>query len=977
MDGWLPYSISATLLCALIFSFTYFFLYLRNKKTYLAVWLTAWYVDVIRLAFMLLPVLIDMGDYRNLFLAVALLALVTNSILILYGWHIFINKKFPLTWIFLYTAVALSISLLGFHIAPISWGVFIAFICAGWVNIWTGIIILRVKHLRVASGIITGVSLGIWGNFKIYYPVVLLFAPSLMIWGYLIDSILLIIIAISMLFIYFRFSQKRYKFSEINYSLLVENAGEAILIIKDEKLIFVNKKTEEISGYKQEEILTRSMSDFIHQDDKEILLERQMKHLQGMELSPDFLFRIIHKSGEIRWVEGNATVCSIEGEPATLNFMRDITDQKHAEEALSESKRRLSTLMSNLPGMAYRRSSNPDFPMEFVSDGCKALTDYTTEQMVGNSVFSYTDIIHPKDIEKVRKILQRAVDRKQPFGTIYRINSAEDKEKWVWDGGRTVTDSDGNVIALEGFINDITGPKKTEEALRQSLLKFEKTFQATPVWVSLTSIKEGRYLEVNEALLNDTGYKREEVVGRQWLELDTWVNPEDREHIMAEIMEQGGIRNMEVKRKTRSGEIIDTLCSAEFLLLEDQEVMISVTQNIAELKNAQEDRDQLQNQLTQAQKMESVGRLAGGVAHDYNNMLTVIMGRAEVALAMADKESSYYTHLQEILNAARRSSDITKQLLAFARKQTIDPKVLNLNKILDGMLKMLNHLIGEDIELLFKPGQDIWSVRMDPSQLDQILVNLCVNARDAIKETGKITIETENIVLDYDYTSRHKGSNQGEYVLLSFRDSGVGMDKETLQNIFEPFYTTKGPGKGTGLGLSTVYGIIKQNQGFINVESELGKGTAFQIYLPREILQNEVEKEKKVAGSPRGQGETILVVEDDEAVIDVCETILSHLEYNVITAGGPLEAIDIVEKYSGDIHLLLSDVVMPGMNGRDMSRKITNIRPEIKVLFMSGYTSNGIVHEGILYKGLNFIKKPFTREILARKVQEILSQDKL
>ncbi|MGD9162249.1 MAG: PAS domain S-box protein [Desulfobacteraceae bacterium] len=975
MTGWLPFSISATLLCALIFSFTYFFLYLRNKKIYLAVWLTAWNVDVIRLAFMLLPILIEMGEYNTIFLAVALLALVTNGILILYGWYIFLNKKFPLTWIFLYAAVSAFIALSGFSITPITWGMFIAFICAGWMNIWTAITILRVRHLRVASGLTTGISIGIWGNFKIYYPVVLLFAPSLMMWGYLIDSILFIIIAISILSIYFRFSQKRYKFSEINYSLLVESSGEAIIIIKEGKLIFVNKKTEEISGYKQEELLTRSITDFIHQDDKETLTERHMKRLQGMELSPVFLFRIIHKSGETRWVESNATVCTIDGETATLNFLRDITDQKNAEEALSESQRRLSTLMSNLPGMAYRRSNISDFPMEFVSNGCKALTGYTTEHMVGDSGLSFTNIIHRKDIGKVRKILQRAVDRKQSFGTIYRINSADDEEKWVWDGGRTVSDNEGNVIALEGFINDITGPKNTEEALRQSLLKFEKTFQATPVWVSLASIKEGRYLEVNEALLSDTGYRREEVIGRQWRELDTWVNPEDREHIMAVIMDQGGIRNMEVQRKARSGEIIDALCSAEFLLLEDQEVMISVTQNITALKNAQEDRDHLQNQLTQAQKMESVGRLAGGVAHDYNNMLTVIMGRAEVALSMADKETPYYTHIQEILNAAQRSADITKQLLAFARKQTIDPKVLNLNETLDGMLKMLKHLIGEDIELSFKPGQDIWAVIIDPSQLDQILVNLCVNARDAIEETGKITIETENIALDYDYTSRHKGSNQGEYVLLSFKDNGIGIDKDTLQNIFEPFFTTKGPGKGTGLGLSTVYGIIKQNHGFINVESDSGKGTVFQIYLPREKLQSEVEKEKKVIGSPRGQGETILVVEDDKAVIDVCETILSHLDYNVITAGGPLEAIDIVEKYSGDIHLLLSDVVMPGMNGRDMSRKIIKIRPEIKVLFMSGYTSNGIVHEGILYKGLNFIKKPFTRDKLAKKVQEILSQN--
>ncbi len=977
MSGWLPFSISATLFCALIFSFTYFLLLLKYKKTYLGVWSTAWFTDAIRLALMLMTILIRDNRYFSLFLTVALLASITSSSLLLFGWYTFLDKRYPRIWIALYAAEFLFLIMCGFLFAPLSWGVFTAFICAGWMNIWTGVIICRVSHLRIASGILTGVSLGAWGTFKIYYPVALIFAPGLMTLGYLIDSILLIVIAISILSIYFHFSHKQYDFSEINYSLLVENAGEAILIIKDRKLVFVNKKAEEISGYRQEEVLSRSFLEFVHPDDQKLVMERNTKREQGISMKPDLIFRIIHKSGEIRWVESNATVCTLEGKKATLNFLRDITDQKIAEEALKESQRRLATLMSNLPGMAYRRSiNNHDFQMEFVSDGCMALTGYSTRQMVYDSGFSYMNIIQQKDIEKVQKILLRAVDQKQAFGMTYQINSANGEKKWVWESGRPVCDDAGNAIAIEGFVNDITGPKNAEEALRQSLLKFEKTFQATPVWVSLTSMKEGRYLEVNEAMLNDTGYKRDEVIGKTWRELDTWVNPEDRLYIMSRIMDGGGVRNMEVKRKTKSGEIIDALCSAEFLLLEEQKIMISVTQNITELKTIEEDRDQLQEQLTQAQKMESIGRLAGGVAHDYNNMLTVIIGRSEVALSMADIDSQYKTHLQEILNAAKRSADITKQLLAFARKQTIDPRVLNLNDTLDGMLKMLKRLIGEDIELSFKPGHDIWAVMMDPAQIDQILVNLSVNARDAIEGTGKIQIETGNIVLDKAYTVRHPGSIPGEYILLTFQDDGMGMDKETLLNIFEPFFTTKAPGKGTGLGLSTVYGIIKQNRGFITIDSEPGKGALFKIYLPRHKSYEAAGEEKTDTMLPGGHGETILIVEDDESVLKVCETILANLKYNVITAGSAARAISVVENYTGDINMLLSDVVMPGMNGRDMAKKITKIRPDIRVLFMSGYTSNGIVHEGILYKGLNFIKKPFTRELLARKVQETLRQDK-
>ena len=976
MNGWLLSSISTTLICSLVFFFIYLFLFLRDKKTYLALWTAAWCVDLIRLACLLLPFLLGINRFNTLIFSGAWLASIANSTLLLYGWYVFLSKKIPRMWTVFYSVVSIYVILSAFLITRLSWGIFPVFICSGWMNIWTGFILLRQNHLKVTPGLLTGISFGIWGNFKIYYPVVLLFAPGLISWGNLVDCILLVIIAIGMLSIYFRFYQNREKFSEINYSMLVENAGEAIFIIKDNKLVFVNKRSEEISGYKQEELLSRAIIEFIHPDDLEAVMDRHIKRQQGVELPPDFVFRIIHKSGEIRWVESNATICTIEGEKATLNFLRDKTNQKLAEEALNESRRRLSTLMSNLPGMAYRRRNNfPDFPMEFVSDGCETLTGYKPEHMTGDSGFSYGDIIQERDIEKVRAVIKRAVDQKQSFGITYRINSTDGKEKWVWDGGRAVSDSDGNIIAVEGFITDITEPKNTEEALRQSLLKFEKTFQATPVWVSLTSIKEGQYLEVNEAMLNDTGYKREEVIGKKWLELGTWVNPEDRNHIVSKIMEQGGIRNMEVQRKTRSGEVIDTLCSAEFLLLEDQEVMISVSQNITEHKKAQEDRDQLRDQLNQAQKMESIGRLAGGVAHDYNNMLTVIMGRTEVALNMADPESPYYTQLQQILHAAQRSAEITRHLLAFARKQTIDPKILNLNDTLDGMLKMIKPMIGEDIELSFKPGQDIWEIMMDPAQIDQILVNLCVNARDAIEETGNITIETGNIVLDETYAARHAGSIPGEYVLLTFKDNGIGMDKETVMNIFEPFFTTKGPGQGTGLGLSTVYGIIKQNQGFINVDSEPGKGTTFQIYLPRQKSRNNIETETDVTLSPRGQGETIIIVEDDILVLNVCETILSQLGYNILTAGGSVEAIDLVGKYQGDIHLLLSDVVMPGMNGRDMAKKITKIRPGIKILFMSGYTSDGIVHQGILYKGLNFIKKPFTLDRLARKVREIMDQN--
>ena len=502
---------------------------------------------------------------------------------------------------------------------------------------------------------------------------------------------------------------------------------------------------------------------------------------------------------------------------------------------------------------------------------------------------------------------------------------------------------------LAGYTMDITERKQTETKLMQSLMKFEKTFQAAPVWVSLSTVDDGRLIEVNEAFLNDIGYKREEVIGRTCLELNTWVDPIIREIIISKIKREGGIRNFDVQRRTKKGDVIDTLFSAELLTLEDQQVMISVIQNITVLKQVHKDRDYLTEQLAHVQKMESIGRLAGGVAHDFNNMLTVITGNSEIALSKADASSPLYENLQDILNAAERSANIT-----------IEPRILDINNTLEGMLKMLRSMIGEDIELIWNPDRNIWPVKIDPAQIDQILVNLCINSRDAVKYLGKIIIRTENIAVDEAFSSQYTGLKPGDYVLLTFSDDGEGMDKDVLEKIFEPFFTTKSVGKGTGLGLSTVYGIVKQNKGYIYVDSAPDEGTIFKIYFPRHKSDRVDADNNRVESKTEAQGETILVVEDNDLVRDVTEMLLKELDYNVLSTGDPSEAIRIIKECPEKIHLIVSDVVMPGMSGRDMAKKITNILPDIKILFMSGYNSDSIVHDSVLYEGLNFLKKPFT-----------------
>ncbi len=410
-------------------------------------------------------------------------------------------------------------------------------------------------------------------------------------------------------------------------------------------------------------------------------------------------------------------------------------------------------------------------------------------------------------------------------------------------------------------------------------------------------------------------------------------------------------------------------------LKEERDLLDSIAERIGrtiERKQTEAEKEKLKAHLLQAQKMESVGRLAGGVAHDYNNALSVIIGFTELVIEKMDPLEPLQADLNEILKAAMRATEITRQLLAFARKQVIAPKIVDLNENIKNMLKMLRHLIGEDIDLAWLPEENLWPVKIDPTQVDQILANLCVNARDAIEGVGKITIETGNAIFDEPYCNNHPGFIPGEFVLIAISDNGYGMDKETLDNIFDPFFTTKEIGKGTGLGLAMVYGIIKQNNGFINVYSETGEGTTIKIYLSRH-KGNAFEMQRAGAVKiPPGQKETVLLVEDDLSLLELTERILCSLDYNVLPANSPEKALELVKKHGSRIQLLVTDVIMPQMNGRDLRQQLQSTHPDLKTLFMSGYTSNVIAHHGVLDEGVHFIQKPFSKKDLAVMVRKVL-----
>ncbi len=518
----------------------------------------------------------------------------------------------------------------------------------------------------------------------------------------------------------------------------------------------------------------------------------------------------------------------------------------------------------------------------------------------------------------------------------------------------------------EQLTQEMRDRQSAEESQRNSERRYRSLFKESKDAIVIC-LPEGVIVDANPAFVELTGFAREQILGTNVLQF--YKNPEDRVRFVEELERIGFVKEFPLLVKREDG--AERSCRLTSSVWKDEQAGVrayfTIVRDITESTR-------LQEQLAQSQKMESVGRLAGGVAHDFNNMLTAILGHAELALMRSEPSDRTRADLQVIIETGRRSAGLVRQLLAFARKQTAAPKVLDLNATTTNTLKMLQRLLGEDVELVWKPGKDLWPVKIDPSQVDQLLVNLCVNARDAIQGAGKVTIETGNRSFNEAYCAMHSEFIPGDYVMLAVSDDGCGMSKEVTDRLFEPFFTTKELGKGTGLGLATAYGIVKQNSGFISVYSEPGEGSIFKVCLPR--LDQEAVKpaHAKATETPKGSGETMLLVEDEEAILEVCQTMLEGLGYRVLSARKPSEALRLAQSHSGKIHLLITDVVMPEMNGRELAETIRNFDPELKCLFSSGYTANVIAHHGVLDEGVHFLQKPYSLRNLAMKVQEALEQ---
>ena len=656
-----------------------------------------------------------------------------------------------------------------------------------------------------------------------------------------------------------------------------------------------------------------------------------------------------------------------------ISTVWDVTEYNRAEATLRETKRLLEETqrISKLGGWEYDIASGR---MTWTDEVYRIYGAASSDGLVDlDRAFGY---YAPEHRGKIEHAFRRAAELGEPYDLELELIRKSGEHIWVRTMGQPAF-KDGQVVRVTGNIMDITARKRAEDALRESEEQFKTMFEMASIGMAQADPQTGQWLRVNQKLCEMTGYSPGEMLT---MRISDITHPEDRERdweaFRNVIIGKWPDNRMEKRYIRKDGSIMWVNVNRTVLRDATGHPMrtMATIEDISDRIRDEEERAKLQNQLLQSQKMESVGRLAGGVAHDFNNMLGVILGYAELAIEQVDPSQSLHASLKEILDAATRSADLTRQLLAFARKQTVSPKVLEINDTIAGMLNMLHRIIGEDIRLVWRPGANLWPVKMDPSQVDQILANLSVNARDAIAGIGKITIETQNLTIDDAYCNLHAGFIPGDYVLLAVSDDGCGMEKEIIGNLFEPFFTTKGVGEGTGLGLATVYGIVKQNNGFINVYSEPDRGTTFKIYLPRFSgktgrAQTEGVREPALRGH-----ETVLIVEDEPATLKLTNLVLQNQGYQILTAGTPGEAIRLAEKHSGEIHLLMTDVVMPEMNGRDLAQKILSVYPNLKRLFMSGYTANVIAHHGVLDADVNFIQKPFSVEDLTAKVREVLDQ---
>ena len=749
---------------------------------------------------------------------------------------------------------------------------------------------------------------------------------------------------------------------ELLFRTLTEFTVSAIFIYQDNKFVDLNKAAEIISGYSREELINSDYKKIIHPDYADLLEQNKEARLQGKSVSDRYELKIKNKSGKELWVDFSARLTNWNNKPAIIGTAIDITDKKKVEHKLIESEKRFKSMFKNHP--VAQLIINPfTFIIEDANDSACKFYGYEFNDIVGMSYRDITETESPIFQKNMKRILNKS---KRYFQAKHSM-------------------SDGSIVDVEIYANpiDIAGTKIIHAMIFDitEVVNLEKlnqilysSIEQSPLSIVITDYN-GFIIYVNPTFEKVTGYSEDEVIHEKPNILKSGEHDNEFYENLWATISSGKTWHGQIINKNKNGKLYTEDMIIAPIFNNNGEITHYVS-----LKTDITEKLALEEKFHQAQKLESVGRLAGGIAHDFNNMLNIISNYTEILLREINKKSKNYEHLLEIRKAVKDSANLISQLLGYARKQKISPVILNLNEVINEQLNMIKRLIREEIEIIWKTYDELWTIKMDRQQFSQILMNICVNADDAIKGKGYIKITTSNKIID-DSDLMKFDFLQEEYVLLTIEDNGTGVDNEIIEHIFEPFYTTKGV-YGTGLGLSTVYGIVKQNKGFIDVTSNLGVGTKFEIYLPRfkgepenEIQENIETTENYESKSIEkiNKGKTILIVEDQEAILSALEKVLASSGYNVITSDNPLKALDIAKDKDIEMDLLITDVIMPEMDGKVLSEKILKIHPNIKVLFMSGYSEDIISNRGILFDEINFIQKPFDIDSFLSTIKYLLS----
>ncbi len=746
--------------------------------------------------------------------------------------------------------------------------------------------------------------------------------------------------------------------SERNYRLLFDGHPSPMWVYDVETLRFleVNEAALKVYGFAREEFLAMTVED-IRPREQRAAFKAAMAELDGdRRLNTSGVWQHMRRDGRIIDVEITSQAHIFGERKARVVLAVDVTERLAAERAV----RHLAAIVEGSHEAIIGRTL--DGVVTSWNGGAEELFGYRAEEMIGRSVA----LVHRDGDSELAPINDRArAGERVEFEAVRRHKDGSLID--VFSTVSPIVDAEGVIIGASSISRGIGERKRAEAAIRRSEARYRDLFENATDLIATVDL-DSRLTAVNESFVRTLGYSREELMGTSLRDL-----------VPVEWHEQ-----LERARVRKIGESLDaTIYEHEFLAKNGTRIPVEVASRVIEEDGRPvgveaicrdiSERRNLEAQLRQAQRLEAIGQLAGGVAHDFNNLLTVISGYAEELLEEGDPESR--GELSEIAAAAERATVLTRQLLAFSRRQVLQPRIVDLNEVVGGIMPMLTRLIGEDIDLVASLDPSLRLVRADPTQIEQVILNLAINARDAMPTGGRLTIETSNAYLDENYTAEHADVHPGPHAILAVTDSGIGMDADTAARIFEPFFTTKGPGNGTGLGLSTVYGIMKQSGGNVWVYSEPGKGSTFKVYLPADATaQAASPSHTEHISVPQG-AETILVVEDEEQVRVLTANLLRKRGYTVIATGSGSEALAIATEKRDRIDLLLTDLVMPEMSGPELASQITTINPDLRVLFMSGYADEAVTRHGRLEAGSAFIEKPFSSAGLARKVRDVLDRD--